>query len=436
MPPAPYAKPNIVFIIADDLGWGDLSGYGATDLQTPHIDSLLRAGIRFTNFYANSPVCSPSRAALLSGRWPERVGVPGVIRDDSTDSWGYLAPGLLMPDYLQKAGYHTALVGKWHLGLESPNTPNERGFLEFDGFLGDMMDDYYTKLRNKHNFMRHNRQVINPTGHATDVFTDGAIRYLNSRKGKSRPFFLYLAYNAPHNPLQPPADWLERVLQREPAIDPTRAKLVALIEHLDAGVGRVLAALKANGQLENTLIVFTSDNGGWKPAKANNGPYRDFKGTMYEGGIRIPAGVAWTGHIQPGRVSEERLLLSDWLPTFLELTGQRARSSIDGLSMLSLLTSEKPVDTVSGETRQRPLFFIRREGADTHKGLTTQAVQQGGWKLLQPNPFSPYELYNLNDDPKETTNLANQEKTKTAELTRLLMNHIRQSGSVPWQKRN
>ena len=336
---------------------------------------------------------------------------------------------------MQQAGYQTSLVGKWHLGLESPNTPNERGFQEFYGFLGDMMDDYYTKRRNGHNFMRHNRQVIDPPGHATDVFTDGAIRYLTARKNNPKPFFLYLAYNAPHNPLQPPTEWLERVKKREPAIDPTRAKLVALIEHMDDNIGRVLATLKANGQLENTLIVFTSDNGGWGPAKANNGPHRAFKGTMYEGGIRIPAGVAWTGHIEPGRVSDVPMQLSDWLPTFLELTGRKATTPVDGKSILSVLTQDKPDDSKLETIQKQPLFFIRREGTDTYKGLTTQAVRLGDWKLLQPNPFSPYELYNLKEDSKETTDLAKQEKGKANELTGLLMNHIRQSGSVPWQKR-
>ncbi|KAA9356901.1 sulfatase-like hydrolase/transferase [Larkinella humicola] len=434
-PPLAAPKPNIVFIFADDLGWGDLSSYGATDLKTPHIDSLLQSGLRFTNFYANSPVCSPSRAALLSGRWPEAMGVPGVIRDDLADSWGYLAPGLLLPNYLQKAGYHTALVGKWHLGLEPENAPNERGFQEFYGFLGDMMDDYYTKRRNGHNFMRHNRQVIDPPGHATEVFTEGAIRYVNSRKNNPKPFFLYLAYNAPHNPLQPPADWLDRVKKREPTIDPTRAKLVALIEHLDANIGRLLATLKANRQLENTLIVFTSDNGGWGPAKANNGPYRAFKGTMYEGGIRIPAGIAWTGHIQPGRVSDERGQLSDWMPTFLELAGQQATMPVDGKSLVPVFLTNQPDAQKLDLLRQRPLFYIRREGNDAFKGLTTQAVRLGDWKLLQPSPFLPFELYNLKDDPKETTDLSKQEKAKANELTRLLMNHIQLGGAVPWQKR-
>jgi arylsulfatase A-like enzyme len=156
---------------------------------------------------------------------------------------------------------------------------------------------------------------------------------------------------------------------------------------------------------------------------------------MYEGGIRIPAGVAWAGHIQPGRVSEEPLQLSDWMPTFLELTGIKIPAQLDGKSILTVLTDTKSTPSENSIIRQRPLFFIRREGNDSFKGLTTQAVRLGDWKLLQPNPFSPFELYNLKTDPKEATNLASQEKAKAGELTRLLMNQIQQSGAVPWQKR-
>jgi len=430
----PPGKPNILFIIADDLGWGDLSGYGASDLRTPHLDSLMKAGIRFTNSYANSPVCSPSRAALLSGRYPERMGVPGVIRDEIHDSWGYLAPGPLLPNYLQKAGYHTALVGKWHLGLEEPNLPNQRGFKEFYGLLEGMMDDYTAKRRHGQNFLRHNNQPVDPPGHATDVFTEEAIRYLSGRRSSRQPFFLYLAYTAPHDPLQPPAAFLERVRQRQPGIDPQRAKLVALIEHMDAGIGRVLAALRANGQAENTLIVFTSDNGGWGPGKANNGPYRGVKGQLYEGGIRIPALAAWPGGIRPGQVSDARLQLMDWMPTFLELTGSKPSSPVDAISFLTLLTNKESTPSQNGLLDTRPLFFVRREGQDTYKGMAIQAIRLGDWKLLQPNPFSPFELYNLAEDPRETTNLVDQQKGKRDELIKLLMEHIRRGGAVPWQK--
>lgn len=422
-------RPNILFIMADDLGYGDLSAYGATDLRTPYLDSLLAGGIRFTNFYANSPVCSPSRAALLSGRYPERMGVPGVIRDDTTDSWGYLAPGLLLPDYLRRRSYHTALVGKWHLGLEAPNLPNKRGFDYFYGFLGDMMDNYIDKRRHKHNFMRQNARTIDPPGHATDVFTDAAIDYINRRARSRKSFFLYLAYTAPHDPLQPPPDFLARVHRRQPGIDSTRARLVALIEHMDAGIGRVLMTLRANGLEDNTLVVFGSDNGGWRPGRANNGPYRSYKGTMYEGGIRIPAGIRWPAQIRPGQLVDTPLQLTDWCPTLLDIVGAPTPDNLDGQSFLASLTNAPtPLNS------NRPLFFVRREGRDTYKGLQIHAVRQGDWKLLQPSPFAPYELYNLRNDPRETTNLAEAQPARRDQLINLLMEHIRQGGSVPWQR--
>ena len=236
--------PNIVLILADDLGYGDLSSYGATDLRTPHIDSLVAAGMRFHSFYANSPVCSPTRAALLSGRWPDVAGVPGVIRTHDRNSWGYLSPDVrLLPSVLKGAGYHTALVGKWHLGLEPPNLPQQRGFDVFRGFLGDMMDDYLTHRRHGINYMRRDGDVIDPEGHATDLFSTWAADYVQEQAQEEAPFFLYLAYNAPHFPVQPPDAWVERVLARESGIDTTRARLVAFIEHMDAGIGEVIAAL-------------------------------------------------------------------------------------------------------------------------------------------------------------------------------------------------
>ncbi len=227
-------RPNILLILADDLGYGDLSGYGATDLQTPLLDSLMRAGLKFTNFYANSPVCSPSRAALLTGRYPDAVGVPGVIRSTTDNSWGYLDPSAtLLPQLLKRAGYQTAIVGKWHLGLNAPNRPNDRGFDHFHGYLEDMMDDYVTHLRHGQNWMRLNQKPDDQPRHATELFSHWASAYLRTRKGKSDPFFLYLAYNAPHSPVQPPADWLARVKQRNPGLTEKRAALVALVEHLD-----------------------------------------------------------------------------------------------------------------------------------------------------------------------------------------------------------
>jgi arylsulfatase A-like enzyme len=241
--------PNILVILTDDQGYHDVSYYGTKDLKTPNIDRIAAEGKRFDNFYANCPVCSPTRSALLTGRYQDRVGVPGVIRTYPNDSWGYLDPeATLLPQQLKMAGYHTALIGKWHLGLESPNTPVERGFDYFHGWLGDMMDDYWSHRRHDINYMRLNGKEIDPEGHATDLFTQWSVDYIKSQANDNRPFFLYLAYNAPHFPVQPPQEWLEKVKKREKGIDETRAELVAFIEHMDDGIGKVLNALRESGQ--------------------------------------------------------------------------------------------------------------------------------------------------------------------------------------------
>ena len=287
---ADRSPPNIIVILADDWGRGDYSAFGTKDIRTPSIDRLCREGLTFDNFYANSCVCSPTRAALLTGCYPDRVGVPGVIRHTPENSWGWLSPrAVLLPQVLKPSGYHSAIVGKWHLGLTSPNTPTERGFDFFHGFLGDMMDDYLTHRRGGQNFMRRNQEIIDPPGHATDLFTDWACEYLTDRgTSANKPFFLYLAYNAPHDPIQPPSEWLAKVRQREPGMADNRAALVALIEHMDAGIGRVLDTLDRLKLTDNTLIFFTSDNGGILGHGANNGPWRSEKQHLYEGGLRVP----------------------------------------------------------------------------------------------------------------------------------------------------
>lgn len=421
--------PNVVLILADDLGYGDLSSYGAQDLRTPNIDALMSAGVRFDRFYANSPVCSPTRAALLSGCYPDVVGVPGVIRTHEVNSWGYLSPKAdLLPKPLKAAGYHTAIVGKWHLGLESPNTPIERGFDHFHGFLGDMMDDYYTHLRHGNNYMRRNRETIQAEGHATDLFTKWAVDYLNERKAERRPFFLYLAYNAPHSPIQPPDDWVARVKARQPGISDKRARIVALIEHMDDGIGRVVAALKANGQYQNTLLLFTSDNGGDLNAGGTSGPLRSGKGDMFEGGIRVPMCAVWPGRIPPGTRSDCDGLTMDFYPTICEAAGARPPDGIDGRSLLPVFQGKQKT------LPERDLIWVRREGGQRYQGQDYYALRRGDWKLLQNSPFEPFQLYNLKDDPGEQTNLANKERKIFAELSAALMRHVQRAGRVPWQR--
>jgi arylsulfatase A-like enzyme len=419
---------NVILILADDLGYGDLSSFGATDLETPNIDRLTNNGVRFDNFYANSPVCSPTRAAILTGRYPDIVGVPGLVRTMPFDNWGYLSQqAMLQPQMLKGAGFHSAIIGKWNLGLESPNTPTERGFDHFHGFLGDMMEDFYTHLRHGRNYMRLNREKIDPQGHATDLFTDWSIDYLRERKQDGRKFFLYLAYNAPHVPIQPPAEWLEKVKKRQPKIDQKRAKMVALIEHMDMSVGRVIKALEENGQAGNTLIIFTSDNGGQVSAGANCGPLRGAKENMFEGGIRVPMCAVWPGHISPGSRSNQVALTMDLTPTICQAAGVTPPEHLDGVSILpSMQDSSKKI-------RERDLIWMRREGGMRYQGRDYYAYRRGQWKLLQNDGFERMQLYNLHDDPGETTNLAEREPTVYRELISQLMLHIQKAGQVPWE---
>lgn len=423
----PAGKPNIIVILVDDLGYGDLACYGATDMQTPYIDSLVVSGMRFDNFYANCPVCSPTRASLLTGRYPDLVGVPGVVRTHIANNWGYLDPRVVtLPQVLKRAGYHTAIVGKWHLGLASPNTPNERGFDHFHGFLGDMMDDYYTHRRHGFNYMRLNEREIDPEGHATDLFSQWASDYIRDRAKSPDPFFLYLAYNAPHTPIQPPKEWLQRVKNREKGTSDKRAKLAALIEHLDDGVGKVIAALKQSGLSDNTLIFFTSDNGGQLAVGANNGPLRGGKGGMFEGGIRVPACAVWPGKIKPSSRSERVALTVDLFPTICEVAGLKTEHEIDGRSILpTLLGKTQPA-------RDEFLFWVRREGGG-FGGRAFYAARYGHWKLLQNNPFEPLQLYNLSDDPKEEHPL-DRNHPMYRKLFSALRHHIIEAGAVPWQQ--
>lgn len=426
---AQQTRPNILIILTDDLGYHDVSYYDGHDLRTPNIDSLCRDGMRFDNFYANSPVCSPTRASLMTGRYPDHVGVPGLIRQDPGDNWGFLDPkAILLPAVLKKAGYQTAHIGKWNLGLQSPNLPNEKGFDHFHGWLEDMMDDYRTHRRFGKNFMRLNRDSIDPKGHATDLFTDWSVEFIRKHAGDQDPFFLYLCYNAPHFPVQPPDDYLARVKQRQPGIDETRAKLVAFIEQMDNAIGKVVATLKETGVYKNTLIIFLSDNGGHLPSKANNGPLRDGKQSMYEGGLRIPAFVTWPGKIRAGSISKQVNLTMDIFPTLAEVVSVRYDHHIEGRSFYKTLVG------IEEKEEDRPLYFTRREGGLTYGGKAYHAVRLGNWKLLQNSPYQPMELYDLEHDPQEQQDLSAKEPVIFKKLNFLMMAFIREGGKVPWQR--
>ncbi len=421
-------KTNLCIIYADDLGYGDVSTYHASDARTPNIDQLASEGMTFTAMRSNCTVCSPSRAALLTGYYADRVGVPGVIRTNSDDTWGYFKPDVpTLADELREAGYHTALIGKWHLGLESPNIPNERGFEDFHGFLGDMMDSYTTHLRGGINFMRHNSEVIEPKGHATDIFTDWACDYLRRQASAAKPFFLYLAYNAPHFPIEPPADFLQKVKSRLPTLDEKRAQNVAFVEHLDDRIGKVLAALKEAGLEKNTMVVFTSDNGGSLAHAQNNDPWRGGKQDHYDGGLRVPFVARWPGRIQPGSRSDYQGLNFDLFPTCLEIAGVTPSPTLDAVSLL-------PVFDGATISKQRDLYFVRREGGLGYGGKSYEAIISDGWKLMQNDPFSSMELYHLTSDPLEKENLVKSNPSIAAQLAKRLRAQIQIGGATPWRK--
>ncbi len=438
---AETAKPNILFIMVDDLGYGDLSCYEAPDLKSPNIDGIFSKGMRLDNFYANCPVCSPTRASLLTGMYPDNAGVPGVVRtqlEDKHPNWGKLREdAVMLPTALKKAGYHTGIVGKWHLGLDAPDRPTDRGFDHFHGFLGDMMDDYYKHLRHGNHYMRLNTEKVDPEGHATDIFSDWAIEYISERAPKDDPYFLYLAYNAPHTPIQPPQDWFEKVLAREKpnGITEKRAKLVALIEHLDHGIGRVLDAVEKSGEAENTLIVFTSDNGGQINVGARNAPLRGGKQEMWEGGIRVGTAVAWPGKIAAGSNSGDHIgLTMDFYPTLCEVAGAALPGgddpSIDGRSFLWKLLGKKQKAPMP-----RDLYWVRLEGNQKYGGIPYHAVRSGDWKLLRNTGFEAYQMFNLANDPAEQNPIPREKAP--AEYNKLfnsLMGHIYETGKIPWQR--
>ena len=277
--------------------------------------------------------------------------------------------------------------------------------------------------------MRFNAETIEPFGHATDLFTQWAIDYLKERERVHQPFFLYLAYNAPHAPAQPPPSFLERVRQRGGGLSEKRARLAALIEHLDEGIGKVMEALRETGQDTRTLVLFTSDNGGDLRAGADCGELRGGKREMYEGGIRVPLVAAWPGKVRPGTSSNRLALTMDLFPTICTVAGLRIKSEIDGVSLFRTLVGQM------APPMERMLHWVRREGGRLHQGQDYYAVRQGRWKLLQNSPFEPFQLFNLRADPLEEHDLAEQDPGMVSRLSRALRLRIQKAGAVPWQPR-
>ncbi len=269
-------------------------------------------------------------------------------------------------------------------------------------------------------------KTVNTQGHATEIFSDWAIQYISDKKNSPNPFFLYLAYNAPHTPVQPPKEWLNKIRKREEGMSEKRANLVALIEHMDHNIGRVYEALDKTGQLENTLIVFASDNGGQENAGANNMPYRGAKEDMYEGGIRVPAGAYWKGHIAP-QVNDNFVMHMDVFPTICDLLTIPIQHKIDGVSILPLFRGEKQ------ETDNRMVYWVRREGNMRYGGKAYYASRFKNYKLLQNTPWEPLQFFNIQSDVQEQNPIPDKQSSDFINLFNGMMEHIRLSGAIPWQ---
>jgi arylsulfatase A-like enzyme len=405
-------RPNIVFILADDLGYGDLGCYGQTRIETPNLDRLAAAGMRFTQCYAGSTVCAPSRASLLTGLHTGHV----LIRGNATVP--LRAEDLTVAEVLQRAGYKTGAFGKWGLGLAgSTGTPNRKGFDEWLGYLSQThAHDYYpTQLYRNDLLLVLDRNLYGNKGqYSHDLFSLTASNFV--RVNKYFSFFLYLAYTIPHannelgrktgNGMEVPSD---EPYSRQPWPQPEKNK-AAMITRLDRDVGALVSQLKALRLETNTVIFFTSDNGphkegGVNPAFLNSsGPLRGIKRDLYEGGIRVPMIVSWPGHVPAGVVSDQVWAFWDFLATAADVAGLPPPPGTDGISMLPTLLGRK-------QTNQHEFLYW-----EFHERGSKQAVRMGDWKAVRPEPGRPLELFNLKADPAETTDLAAQHPQVVARM--------------------
>ena len=400
------ARPNIVFILADDLGYGDLGCYGCEDVQTPNLDRLATEGVRFTDYYANGAVCTPTRAAFMTGRYQQWLGLEDAVTYQEMGR-GLPEDGQTVADALRGAGYATGLVGKWHLGYDFERRPLQQGFDSFFGFLGG----------NHHYFQHMDRidvpdlwlgnESVEREGYTTDLLTAEALAFL--AKHREQPFFLYLAHAAPHFPWQGPDDANKLVEPKKKSWqEGDRETYAAMVERLDQGIGQVLHQLDELGLRESTLVVFSSDNGGHTHSR--NAPMRDFKGTIWEGGTRVPCIARWPGHLPAGATTSQVAITMDWTATFRRIAGLGTDpAGEDGLDLLPILIGDEP-------TRERTLFWRitnRRSRKTVEEG---RAVRRGSWKFIE-EANGEKSLFDLGIDVGEAHNVIGQHPDLVLDLT-------------------
>jgi arylsulfatase A-like enzyme len=407
-------KPNILYIVSDDQGWKDV-GFHGSDIKTPHLDKLAKDGARLEQFYAQ-PMCTPTRACLMTGRYPFRYGLQTLVIP-SAHTYGLPTDEWLLPQALKEAGYKTAIIGKWHLGhADRKYWPRQRGFdYQYGPLIGEL--DYFThKQHGVVDWYRDNKRV-HEKGYTTTLLGNDAVRFINAQS-PATPFYLYLTFNAPHTPYQAPKEYLDLYTN---IADPHRRAYAGSITAMDEQIGRVLDALEKKGLRDNTLVVFQSDNGGTRNAMftgevdmskatipCDNGPYREGKGTLYEGGTRVVALANWPGHIKAGSVVDGMIHVVDMYPTLAALAGASTVKCkpLDGLDVWSTISEGRP------SPRTEVIYNIEAFRA---------GIRQGDWKLIWRTPLPAVaELYNLAQDVSEKTNLAAENPEKVAALQKRL----------------
>jgi len=402
-------KPNILYIVADDLGWKDV-GFHGSDIKTPNIDALAAGGARLEQFYAQ-PMCTPTRAALMTGRYPLRYGLQTLVIP-SAHTYGLPTDEWLLPQALKEAGYQTAIIGKWHLGHgDRKYWPRQRGFdYQYGPLIGEI--DYFTHEQHHVLDWYRDNKPLKEKGYSTTLFGNAAVKRIADHD-PAVPLYLYLAFNAPHTPYQAPKEYLD---QYKDIADPSRRAYAASITAMDDQVGRVLEALDKKRMRDNTLIVFQSDNGGTRNAMftgeqdmskikipCDNGPYRDGKGSLYEGGTRVPAFVNWSGHVKAGSV-DQMIHVVDMYPTLIALAGGSTAKSkpLDGMDVWQTISDDRP------SPRTEIVYNVE---------IFRAGIREGDWKLVWRTPLPEVvELYNLAQDPSETHNLAAEHPDAVAAL--------------------
>ena len=424
---------NVIVLLADDLGYGDLSCYGSQSIETPHLDALARRGMRFTQFYSASAVCSPSRAALLTGRYPLRYGITGHF----TDQQEHLPPGsTTLAELLRDAGYRTVHIGKWHLGGLRPRDyetrqagqaanpgPLQHGFdhsltsIEGAPIRPQLITERQLYRRGGHYMVRNDRRAPETDRHWTDIKVDEAIAQIEVARDEGRPFFLNLWFDVPHTPYEPAP---EPHLSKYAALGVEGDQLFfrSMVSHLDANIGRLVDHLEQTGELDRTLIVFTSDNG---PAfQGNPGPFRGGKTDLHEGGVRVPFIAVWPGRIPAGSRSFSVLHMTDLLPTLCAAVEVPVdTTALDGRNQLPQLLDRSYVERPGPLFWQMQLYPNFQNQGPKPSPYATATVQHAGWKLLA-DANGPTELFNLREDFRELYDRSGERPSKVDSLYRQL----------------